>query len=101
MLWTILAALGVIAVRVVTAFRLREMKGKLEATVPEIEALHRQVIKAEKANKNNTSQAESLQGRLTHLKDVIHSLEAVIRRPSENPMVQERARINQELDAEE
>ena len=101
MLWTLLAALGVIAVRMVTAFRLREMKSKLEATVPEIETLHRQVIKAEKANKKNTSQAEGLQGRLTHLKDVIHSLETVIRRPSEHDMGQERARVNQEPDAEE
>lgn len=99
--WTLLAALGVIAVRMVTAFRLREMKGKFDATVPEVESLHRQVLKAEKANKKKISQAEGLQARLTHLKDVIHSLETVIRRPSKNIVGLERARVNQELDAEE
>jgi hypothetical protein len=98
MLWTILAALGVIAVRALTVYRLREMKAGYEAKKPELEALQRKVLKAEKANKTHVQEVESQNERLGHLKDVIRNLEITIRRPAVDKGPNERTQVAEELE---
>jgi len=101
MIWTILAALAVLATKFVTALRLKDLKAKLEAVQPDIEELRQKVAEAEDEVADLRMREEATETKLTHLKGVVQYLETSAKAPAEQPYVDEREQVLQATSLEE
>lgn len=101
MLWTILAALAVLATKFVTALRLKDLKAKLEGIQPDIEELRTKVAEAEDELGDLRIREEATETKLTHLKGVVQYLETSAKAPKSQPYMDEREQILQATSLEE
>jgi len=93
MIWTIFAALAVLATKFVTALRLKDLKAKFEAIQPHIDELRQKVAEAEDELANLRMREEATQTKLTHMKGVVQYLESSAKAPVNQPYVDERQQV--------
>lgn len=98
LLWTVLAALCVIGTRIVTSYRLRDLKIKLKSTMPKVDKLRQETAAVQDENEAHKATLENMQTRLSHLKDVINGLESAIRKPSAGTEADERMQVLNEVE---
>lgn len=95
MIWTIFAALAVLATKFITAMRLKDLKAKFEAIQPHIEELRQKVAEAEDELAGLRMREEATQTKLTHMKGVVQYLETSAKAPANQPYMDEREQILQ------
>ena len=96
MIWTIAAVLAVLATKLVTALRLKDLKAKLEDIQPGIDALRTQLATSEDEFEGLRMKEEASQSRLTHLKGVVVYLENQVKSaPADANRPDERGQILQ------
>lgn len=100
MIWTILAAMAVLATKFVTALRLKDLKAKLEAIQPHIDEMKGKVAEAEDEYEGLKLKEEHTTTRLTHLKGVVQYLENQVKQaPADSNAPDERGQILQAAEA--
>ena len=75
MIWTILAALAVVATKFVTSMRLKDLKAKLVAIEPQINELRGKLLGSEDEFEGLKLNEEATTTRLDALKGVVQHLE--------------------------
>ncbi|MFH1566643.1 MAG: hypothetical protein ABIL09_01490, partial [Gemmatimonadota bacterium] len=95
MIWTMLAALAVLATKFVTALRLKDMKAKLEGIQPYIEEIKAKVAQAEDEFADLKMREESTRNKMTHLRSVVQFLETTAKSPSPQTYTDEREQVLQ------
>ena len=95
MIWTIFAALAVVATKLATALRLKDLKAKFEAIQPAIEELRQKVAAAEDELAGLRVREVAAQTKLTHMKGVVQYLETSAKAPANQPYVDEREQVLQ------
>ena len=82
MIWTLLAIAAVIATKLVTSLRLKDMKAKLETIQPDIDELRTKVAESEDEFEGLRMKEDATQTRVTHLKGVVVHLETQVKAPA-------------------
>ncbi len=75
MIWTIVAVMAVLAIKFITALRLKDLKAKLESIQPDIQELRVKVAESEDEFEDLRLKESAAQSRVTHLKGVVQHLE--------------------------
>jgi len=75
MIWTILAALAVVATKFITSMRLKDLKAKLVAIEPQIDELRGKLLGSEDEFEGLEQNEEATTTRLNALKGVVQYLE--------------------------
>ena len=99
MIWTILAFLGVLGTKFITAMRLKGLKAKLEAIQPRIDEVRSQLREVEEEYETLKLSVEDRESRLTHLQDAVRNLEDSLKRPADVDFqeAEDRGRATSEL----
>ncbi len=83
------------ATKFVTAFRLKDLKAKLEAIQPDIDELRTKVAEAEDEYEGLKMKEEATTTRLAHVRGVVNYLENQVKGPSNDGMPDERQQVLQ------
>lgn len=100
MIWTILAVSAVVATKLATALRLKDLKKKLESIKPDIDELRYKVAEAEDEFESLRLKEEASESRVTHLKGVVQHLENLVKSaPDSAGVMDERVAITEEAES--
>ena len=100
MIWTILAVAAVVATKLVTALRLKDLKKKLESIKPDIDELRYMVAESEDEFESLRLKEEASESLVTHLKGVVQHLENQMKSPPASAGdMDEREAITQEAES--
>lgn len=100
MIWTILAVAAVVATKLVTALRLKDLKAKLESIQPDIDELRYKVAESEDEFESLRLKEGASESRVTHLKGVVQHLENQVKSaPASAGVMDERGAITQEAES--
>ncbi|MEE2831718.1 MAG: hypothetical protein VYD18_05105 [Candidatus Latescibacterota bacterium] len=100
MIWTILAVAAVVATKLVTTLRLKDLRAKLESIQPDIDELRHKVAESEEEFEILRMKEEASESRVTHLKGVVQHLENQVKAaPASAGVMDERGAITQEAES--
>ena len=100
MIWTILAVAAVVATKLVTTLRLKDLRAKLESIQPDIDELRHKVAESEEEFESLRLKEEASESRVTHLKGVVQHLENQVKAaPASAGVMDERGAITQEAES--
>jgi chromosome segregation ATPase len=100
MIWTILAVAAVVATKLVTTLRLKDLKAKLESIQPDIDELRHKVAESEEEFESLRLKEEASESRVTHLKGMVQHLENQVKAtPASAGVMDERGAITQEAES--
>lgn len=84
MIWTILSLVCVVATKLVTSLRIKDLKERLANMKPHIVELRGKLEEAEGEYETIKTKEEALEARLTHLRDAVRILEDSLKKPDAN-----------------
>ena len=100
MIWTILAVAAVVATKLVTALRLKDLRKKLESIKPDIDDLRYKVAESEDEFESLRLKEGASESRVTHLKGVVQHLENLVKSaPDSAGVMDERVAITEEAES--